>query len=45
MEFLGLDINIETKNDSKYNKNYIFLHEDLNYSQMYNFVLNRDDKF
>ncbi len=42
---MGLDINIETKHDSYYNKNYIFLHEDLDYSQMYNFVFNHDDKF
>jgi hypothetical protein len=42
---LGLDNNIETKHDSYYNKNYIFLHEDLDYNQMYNFVLNHDDKF
>ncbi len=42
---MGPDINIETKHDSYYNKNYIFLHEDLDYSQMYNFVLNYDDKF
>jgi hypothetical protein len=45
MKLLGLDINIETKHDSYYNKNYIFLHEDLNYNQMYNFVFNHDDKF
>jgi hypothetical protein len=42
---LELDINIETKHDSYYNKNYIFLHEDLDCNQMYNFVFNHDDKF
>jgi hypothetical protein len=42
---LGLDINIETKDDSYYNKNYIFLHEDLDYNQMYSFVFNHGDKF
>jgi len=26
-------------------KTFFFLHEDLNYSQMYNFVYNHDDKF
>jgi hypothetical protein len=35
---LGLDINIETKHDSYYNKT-IFLHEDLDYNQMYNYFL------
>jgi hypothetical protein len=40
-----LDINIETKHDSNYDKKYSFLHEDLDYSQMYNFVFNHDDKF
>jgi len=34
---MGLDINIETKHDLNYNKNYIFLHKDLDYSQMYSF--------
>ncbi len=24
---------------------YLFLHEDLDYNQMYNFVFNHDDKF
>ncbi len=42
---MGLDIDIETKHDSYYNKNYIFLHNNLNYSQMYNFVVNNDDNF
>jgi hypothetical protein len=42
---VGLDINIETKHDSYYSKNYIFLHEDLDYSQMYNFFFSHDDKF
>ncbi len=43
---MGLDINIETKHDSYYNKNYIFMHEeDLDYSQMYDFVFNHGDKF
>jgi hypothetical protein len=41
---MQLDINIETKHDSYYNKSYIFLHEDLNYNQMYNFVFIHDDK-
>ncbi len=42
---MGLYINIETKHDSCYNNFYLFLHEDLDYSQMYNFVFNHDDKF
>jgi hypothetical protein len=42
---LGLNINIETKHDSNHNKNFFFLHEDLDYSQTYNFVFNHDDKF
>ncbi len=42
---MALDTNIETKHDSYYNNNYIFLHEDPDYSQMYNFVFNHDDKF
>jgi hypothetical protein len=33
---MGLDINIETKHNSHYNKSYIFLHENIDYSQMYN---------
>ncbi len=45
MYFLGLDINIETKHDSYYNENYFFLHENLNYNQMYNFVFKHDDNF
>jgi len=45
MLFLGLDINIETKHDSYYNKFYIFLHEDQDYSLKYIFFLNHDDKF
>jgi hypothetical protein len=45
MYFLGLDVNIETKHDSHYNKNFFFLDEDLDYSQIYNFVFNHDDKF
>jgi hypothetical protein len=32
---MGLDINIGTKHDSYCNKNYIFLHEDLDCNQMY----------
>jgi hypothetical protein len=28
-----------------YNKNKNFLHENLDYNQMYNFVFNHDDKF
>jgi hypothetical protein len=42
---MGLDINIETKHDSYYNQNYFFLHEDLDCSQMYNFVLNHNYEF
>jgi len=42
---MRLDINIDTKHHSYYNKNYIFLHEDLDYNQIYNFVFNHDDKF
>jgi len=45
MQFLGLDINIESKHDSYYNFYFIFLHEDLDYNQMYNFDFNHDDKF
>jgi len=41
---MGLNINIETKNDTYYNNIYIF-HEDLNYNQMYTFVFNHDYKF
>jgi hypothetical protein len=41
---MGQHINIETKHDSYYNKNYMFLNEDLDYSQMYNFPFNHDDK-
>jgi hypothetical protein len=42
---LNIISGVETKHDSYYNKNYIFLHEDLDYSQKYNFVFNHDDKF
>jgi hypothetical protein len=42
---MGLDINIKTKHDSHYNKSYIFLYEDIDYNQMYNFIFNHDDKF
>jgi hypothetical protein len=42
---MALDMSIETKHDSCYNKNYIFLHEDLDHNQMYNFFFNHDDKF
>jgi hypothetical protein len=42
---MGLDINIETKHDSYYNNNYIFLHKDLNYNQMYIFVFHHGDNF
>jgi hypothetical protein len=41
---MGLDVNIETKNDLNYNNFFSFLHEDLDYNQMYNFVVNHDDK-
>jgi hypothetical protein len=41
---MGLNINIVTKYDLYYNKNYYFLHEDLDYSQMYTFVLNHQGR-
>ncbi len=41
---MGLDINIETKHDSNYNFILFFLHENIDYIQMYNFVFNHDDK-
>jgi hypothetical protein len=41
---MGLDINIETKHDSNYYFIFIFLHENIDYIQMYNFVFNHDDK-
>jgi len=44
MQFMGLDINIETKHDSNYNNFNFFWHENIDYSQMYNFVFNHDDK-
>jgi hypothetical protein len=34
-----------TKHDPYYNKFYYYLHEDLDYNQMYTFVLNDDYKF
>jgi hypothetical protein len=42
---MGLDINIETKMTHIIINNNNLLHEDLNYSQMYSFVFNHDDKF
>jgi hypothetical protein len=45
MLFLGLNINIVTKHDAYYNKNYYYLHEDLDYNQMHTFVFNYDHNF
>jgi len=41
---LGLNINIMTKHDQYYNQIFFF-HEDLDYIQMDNFILNLDYKF
>jgi hypothetical protein len=42
---LGQDVNIETKHESYYNNIKNIWHENLDYSQMYNFISNHDDKF
>jgi hypothetical protein len=38
MEFLEFYINVKTKHDPKHDKNYEFLHEDLDYGPMYNLI-------
>jgi hypothetical protein len=41
---MGLNINIVTKHDPYYNINYYFLHEELDYNQMYTFLFNHQGR-
>jgi hypothetical protein len=45
IQFLKLDINVETTYDPYHNKCLIFLHQTLHYNQTYNFAFNHDHKF
>jgi hypothetical protein len=42
---MGLNMNIVNKHDPYYNKIYYYLHENLDYNQMYTFVFIHDYKF
>jgi hypothetical protein len=43
--YLGIDINIETKCDSYYDKHLNLWHQISHYNQMYKFVFNNDHNF